>query len=812
MTRILILLATFATTSFACLPGLGLGGAGGGACCPPAQPACGNPCGGGGAAAAPPPVYAAAPLAAAPFAGYPQIPQVQAPPAPQFFPQQQQLPIGGGGYQAPQQGFQQGPQQIGGGFQGPQGQQQQQQQQGGSYDQPQQTGEPVQPLPLLGQPVEMQAPAVVPQTAQQQVLSTSQVITKVMPASAVLDEQFVQPSAASNVVSTLTQSGYGDEQQSSAPAISSQEHVPSHQVRVPVSQTSVEVADRVAPDATLVKTVPNTYEDLNRSTGGHLQQIQIDLPHVDTQQPQQPQIQTVQEQVDVQQPQPTGGSFQQQQHAEVQQPQQSGGGYQAPEAQTGGSFQQQVDVQQPQNTFQSQVETQQPQTGGSTFQQQVETQQPEVGGGYQTNAQETQTGGSFQQQVETQQPQDNFHQQQVDTQQPQNNFQQQIETQQPQGNFQQQVETHQPQTGGSQEQVETQQPQTAGSQQHVDIQQPQAAGSYVHHVETEQPQVGGGYQSNNQEGPTETQQPQTSGSYVHHAETEQPQVGGGYQSNSHEGFQQPQEQITSVEQTGTNYHQEVPSSEQATVNELLSTLDEVTPQTQTNNGNLDFNQVTVSTAQPVSSESSQIIEETRGDDYDSEPLNEDRKDVPHVDVAENVATSSYAPIQPVPEEAAPIVPQVPIQPIAPAIQEMHYQPQPTAVRVEETTINAYVTSPAPELPLDSETPIEVHPLPAVIVAETTVVTPVETNTYGTAEGAQVSQFFENITSQKETVVPEIQEGNEFEQTTVTPSETLSGGEYGSKFAKVRAAETKQVEKPIEIEEIAENPYRRFFIV
>lgn len=134
-------------TAIGCLPGLGLPGAGSGGCCSPAQPSCGSPCG-GGAAAAPAPVYAAAPLAPAPFAAYPQ-----APPTFASFPQQ---PLGGGifsqqlpvqsGYVASAQGgnFQTGALQTGAVQSGSVSA-------GGAY-----FAEPVhqvQPLPLLGQPV-----------------------------------------------------------------------------------------------------------------------------------------------------------------------------------------------------------------------------------------------------------------------------------------------------------------------------------------------------------------------------------------------------------------------------------------------------------------------------------------------------------------------------------------------------------------------------------------------------------------------------------------------------------------------------------
>ncbi|CAI2351365.1 unnamed protein product [Caenorhabditis sp. 36 PRJEB53466] len=268
--RLSLLFALFGT-AIGCLPGLPGAGGGGGGCCSPAQPACGSPC--GGLAPAPAPVYAAAPLAPAPFAAYPQAPPPLPPQA--LFPQQQfgggvfqpQLPVQGG-YVASAQGgnFQTGAVQSGGAVAA-----------GGAY-----LAEPVhqvQPLPLLGQPVAYEKTVVVAPTQEEQALNTAQVLTKVLPASAVLDEHFVEPASANNIVSSIiSQTSYGDESQqgtvfnaqpahgssssssASSSASTSAEHHAAHQVRVPSASSSIEASERVLPDVVAVKQVIQTLE------------------------------------------------------------------------------------------------------------------------------------------------------------------------------------------------------------------------------------------------------------------------------------------------------------------------------------------------------------------------------------------------------------------------------------------------------------------------------------------------------------------------------------------------------------------------
>uniref|UniRef100_A0A1I7TDV3 Protein transport protein sec16 n=1 Tax=Caenorhabditis tropicalis TaxID=1561998 RepID=A0A1I7TDV3_9PELO len=649
-----------------CLPGLGLGGGGGGGCCSPAA-GCGNPCGGGGGAA-PAPVNAAAPLAPAPFAAYPQAPAASFQPAP--FQQQQ---FGGANSFQPQQQFQQ----VQGGYAGAQ--------QGGNYGSIQ-TGsvsaggaylaEPVQqvqPLPLLGQPVAYQKTvAVAPTQQQEQVLNTAQVLTKVMPASAVLDENVVEPAVASpnNIVTSVnTQTGYGDEQQtqtqthqvqeqqrvlnrpavssssssSSSSASSSAEHHATHQVRVPSSFSSIESNEqRVVPESIIVKEIVQSFE----TTTPFPKQVALNTIAPFAPQPVQPvpkPIQTIQPQV--YQPQPV--------------PQQIH--YPAPQVPSV------------------------PQTVVETIQPVVHPIQPAPV-----------------------------------------------------------------------------QPAPLPTAHNVQVSVPEATQSTSHFV------------------------PETK--VV--AEEDRIEATGG------SDYDQP------------SVPSNIPSNEQATVNELLASLDTATA-TPTNN--LDLHQVTV---EPNPNQKPAIIQ-TEGDDYDV-PLNEDRKDVPTAEPSHNIAPSNPEPVAVVPEETAPIIPQ-PIQQIQPV---QTYQPQVTSAPVAETTVG-YVEAPKP-LPqvhlqpvapavrvevttseptptIAFEIPIEVHevvtpqvplqPEPAVIqtiteepIAEVTVqVLP--------TSAAPVSQFFENITSREEN-----------KEESAAPTQ-------------VQGAETKQVSEPIQIETIEnENPYgRRYWI-
>ncbi|EFO85203.1 hypothetical protein CRE_17687, partial [Caenorhabditis remanei] len=130
---------------------------------------------------------------------------------------------------------------------------------------------------------------VAPSQQQEQVLNTAQVLTKVMPASAVLDEHVVEPAVASpnNIVSSFnSQTSYGDEHQtsvqthqtqpqqqvlhrpaasssssSSSSASSSAEHHATHQVRVPSASSSIESNEhRVVPESIIVKEIVQSFE------------------------------------------------------------------------------------------------------------------------------------------------------------------------------------------------------------------------------------------------------------------------------------------------------------------------------------------------------------------------------------------------------------------------------------------------------------------------------------------------------------------------------------------------------------------------
>ncbi|EGT43430.1 hypothetical protein CAEBREN_12695 [Caenorhabditis brenneri] len=708
----LLLISSLFGVAIGCLPGLGLGGGGGGGCCSAAQPACGNPCAGAGGAA-PAPVYAAAPLAPAPFASYPQAP---AAPYQQSFNQPQQF--GGANAFQPQQPQQFQP--VHGGYVGAS--------QGGNYGSIQ-TGavsaggaylsEPVhqvQPLPLLGQPVAYEKTVVVAPTQQQeQVLNTAQVLTKVMPASAVMDENVVEPAVASpnNIVTSInTQTSYGDEQQtqvqthqtqpqqhvqhrpaasssSSSSASSSAEHHPTHQVRVPSSSSSIESNEqRVVPESVIVKEIVQSFETT-------------------TPYPKQVALQTIAPFV----PQPV-------------QPAQP--------------------VPQPIRTVQPQVSQPQPAP------QQVNYLAPQV-------------------------------------------------------------------PSVSQHVVETVQP-VVKPIQPAPIQPAPLPTAY--NVQVSVPEV---------------TQPQTS--FVPETkvvpEEERIEATGG------SDYDQP-----------SNVPSNIPSNEQATVNELLASLDTASS---TPASNLDFNQVTI---EPNTNQKPAIIQ-TEGDDYDA-PLNEDRKDVPTAEPTHNVAPSNPQPVAVVPEETAPIIPQ-PIQPVQPVET---YQPQPTSAPVVETTVGyveppkqpevhlqpiapavrVEVTTPEPTPTIRFELPIEVHevvtpqvplqPEPAII--QTITEEPIVEVTAQVLEtsAAPVSQFFENITSREEnkeeptptqpepSVPAQTTNGNDYdeeksvENKVSTETDVVPNlGEYGSKFAKVQGAETKQVSEPIQIETIENaNPYgRRYWI-
>ncbi|UMM29587.1 hypothetical protein L5515_011874 [Caenorhabditis briggsae] len=712
----LLLLSSLFGSAIGCLPGLGLGGGGGG-CCSPAQPACGNPCGGGGAA--PAPVYAAAPLAPAPFAAYPQAP---AAPFHQggYQPQQPQYGGANGGFQQPQQ-FQQ----VQGGYAGAH--------QGANYGSIQtgavsaggayqaEPAQQVQPLPLLGQPVAYEKSVIVALTQQQeQVLSTAQVLTKVMPASAVLDEHVAEPAVASpnNIVTSInTQTSYGDEHQtatethnvqpqqqvlhrpaasssssSSSSASSSAEHHPTHQVRVPSASSSIESnKQRVVPESVIVKEIVQSFETT-------------------TPYPKQVALQTVAPFV----PQP----------AQPVQPQ----------------------VSQPVVPHVPSV------SHVPSLSAPVATSAPFVPETF--------------------------------------------------------VEPVQP--------VQTIQPIQPAPIRPAPLQP-------AHNVQVSVPEA--------TQAPTHSFIPETK--VV--AEEDRIEATGG------SDYDQPSNVPSS------NIPSNIPSNEQATVNELLASLDS---SSSTPASNLDFNQVTIEPNTNQQTETAHI--QTDGDDYDSVPLNEDRKDVPTAEPTHNAAPSNPQPVAVVPEETAPIIPQQ-IQPIetyqpqgtsAPVAEttvgyveppkahqpEIHLQPVAPAVRVEATT-----TVPAPTIKF--ELPIEVHevvtpqvplqPEPAVIqtiteepIAEVTVeVLP--------TSAAPVSQFFENITSREEnhdesaptqpepSVPAQTSNGADYDEKSVenkvsTETEVVPNlGEYGSKFAKVQGAETKQVSEPIQIETIENaNPYGR----
>ncbi|CCD73079.1 Prion-like-(Q/N-rich)-domain-bearing protein [Caenorhabditis elegans] len=690
----LLLLSTLFGTAVGCLPGLGLPGAGGGGCCSSAQPACGNPCGGGGAA--PAPVYAAAPLAPAPFAAYPQAP---AAPFQSFQPQQPQQAFGG---------FQ--PQQVQSGYAGAV--------QGGNFGSVQ-TGavsaggaylaEPVQqqvqPLPLLGQPVAYEKTvAVAPAQQQEQVLNTAQVLTKVMPASAVLDEQFVQPSEANNIVSSIinTQTSYGDEQQatqthhaqpqvqqhrpaassssSSSSSSASAEHHPTHQVRVPSASSSIESNEqRVVPESVIVKEIVQTFE-----TTPYPKQVAVETAAPFVPQPVRPA------------PQPVQPSFQP-----------------APAVQQ--QVHQVFTTPIPHRPFVPETFVEQVEAGQANLVPAPVQPQPYVAPAHIT--QEIQPA-----------PQPYVA---------------------PVAPVAQEIHTIQP---------------IQPAPIHPAPLQPAHVVQETAHVAPETKVV---------------------------AEEDRIEVSGG------SDYDQPSN---------------IPANEQATVNELLATLDNTTPAS-----NLDFNQVTV---EPNTNQKPAIIQ-TEGDDYDTAPLNEDRKDVPTAEPSHNVAPSNPEPVAVIPEETAPIIPQPKPKP------QVHLQPVAPAVRVE-------VTSSAPAPTIAFELPIEVHevvtpqvplnPEPAVIQTITEQpVAEVHVEVLPTS-AAPVSQFFENITSKEdketsqpsETVETAPANGNDYdeeksvENKVSTETDAVPNlGEYGSKFAKVQGAETKQVSEPIQIETIEnENPYGR----
>uniref|UniRef100_A0A8R1HLW4 Uncharacterized protein n=1 Tax=Caenorhabditis japonica TaxID=281687 RepID=A0A8R1HLW4_CAEJA len=628
----------------------------------------------------PPPVYAAAPLAPAPFVSYPQAPI--APPPAQFLPQQplvgdifsQQLPVQSGYVAAGAGNFQTGSIQTG------------QVQGGGSY-----LAEPVhqvQPLPLLGQPVAYERTVVVAPAQQQ--LNTAQVLTRVMPASAVLDAHVVEPAVASpnNIVTSInTQTSYGDEQQSqvfhgkpapsfassSSSASASAEHHASHQVRVPSASSSVEANERVVPD--VIQTIIDNFES--------------------TPYPQQVALQTAAPFV----PQPA-----------------------------------------PQHYVAPQV-------------------LPTI------------------------------HQTVVDVVRP--------------------VPTVRP--------IQTIQPIQPAPIQQVPLQP-----AY--------------------------------------------QVSAGVATQAPANYA-PESKVVAVEDRieaagGSDYDQptNIANNEQATVNELLASLDTINP---TTSSNLDFNQVTV---EPHHLNQQSATIQNEGEDYDA-PLNEDRKDVPTAEPSRNAVPSAPQPVVSVPEETAPIIPQ-PIQPIqqvqtyhptvvtsAPAVLQstvgyvqpepvrspVHLQPVAPAVRVELTTVvvaTEATPTPAFELPIEVHelvTPqVALQPEPAVIqtiteqpIAEVTVeVLP------SSSSAAPASHFFENITSKEDkkeepavvsqtepvsaSVAPsQLVNGNDYDEKSVeskvsTETDVVPNlGEYGSKFAKVQGAGTKQVREPIEIETIENaNPYER----
>ncbi|CAI5448788.1 unnamed protein product [Caenorhabditis angaria] len=268
------------------------------------------------------------------------------------------------------------------------------------------------------------------------------------------------------------------------------------------------------------------------------------------------------------------------------------------------------------------------------------------------------------------------------------------------------------------------------------------------------------------------------------------------------------------------YQQQV-NKEQATVNELLATLDTVTvtpaPVAQ---GNLDFHQVTVEPQQPQVHQEV-IIETEAGSDYDTPSvpaqLNEDRKDVPSVQPIQPYQPSVPQPH--VPEQLPQIIPQ----------PEVHLQPVPTAgfVAPETYTVAPVVVAEtytvAPVVIAETYTAAPVVP---VAVSQTYTVAPiVVAETYSAppvvavqSTAAPEQQVFENITAEGSVVTtpaaPAVTEnvgGAEYDEniivSTSQPEEVEPAvQEYGSKFQKVAKGAETVVTEPIEIA-----PYGRFIL-